>query len=179
MKRLAWRSEAVADDAVSLLQLVEQLEKRPERSVATAGSAQISHDAWHRGEIHALAVAMVQAREDAEHLELPLHAHPFEVPPEIAEVRGYRQSRVFGPLPVSNRPIELIFLVPCDVRVTQKRDEIVGDRAVDRILEIQHARVWIDDHEIARMVVTMHVDARLCEVVLEDETECSRNRGAL
>jgi hypothetical protein len=35
---------------------------------------------------------MPQAREDAEHLQMPLHAHPLEVAVELAEVVRDRQA---------------------------------------------------------------------------------------
>jgi hypothetical protein len=48
--------------------------------------AQIVHDQRHVLQITGLAVAMAQAGEDAEHLDVALHAHPFEITVELAEI---------------------------------------------------------------------------------------------
>ena len=44
---------------------------------------------------------MAEAREDAEHLELALHAHPLEVAPELAEVRRRPAARARARAPSS------------------------------------------------------------------------------
>src|SRR5574337_804655 len=56
--------------------LVQQLEHRPQLAVALAGPAQIPHHQGHVLEVAVLAVAMAEAGEDAEHLDVALYAHP-------------------------------------------------------------------------------------------------------
>ena len=46
------------------------------------------------------------------------------------QLRGTRR------FPVADRPVELLLLVPADVGIAVERDEVVADRAVDRVLEI-------------------------------------------
>src|SRR5664279_4459553 len=94
-----FRSEGVADARLPLLQLVEQLKERTEGAVAVAAGAQIGHHAGHVIQIGALAIAICEPREDAEDLELALHAHPFEIAPEVAKVGGNGQTRVARAFP--------------------------------------------------------------------------------
>ena len=61
-------SEGVADLRVLVLEFVEQQEQRLEVDVARGGAAQMSHHARHVGQVAALAVAMAEPGEDAEHL---------------------------------------------------------------------------------------------------------------
>ncbi len=70
-------------------------------------------------------------------------------------------------------PVELTFLGPLDVGVAQHRDEIVGERPVHRILEVEHARIVgaVEHHQVARVPVAVHEDARLREVVRQQPFE--------
>ena len=72
-----------------------------------------------------------------------------------------------------------MLLVPCDVRIAQQRDEIVGNRAADGVLKIEDAGIGIGQHQVARMVIAVDVDPRLREIVVEDETEGARERCGL
>ena len=94
-------------------------------------------------DVRGFAVADMQSREDAEHLQLPLDAHPFEVAPECAEVRSDGQLRGACTLPIADRPVQLLLLVPLDVRIAQQRHEVIRDRPVNGILEIQDARIRV------------------------------------
>ena len=82
-----------------------------------------------------------------------------------------RQAGAARALPVAHRPVDLPLLVPRDVRVAQQRHEVVGDRAVHRVLEIEDAGIGLRHHQVARMVVAVDEDARLREVVVEHEPE--------
>src|ERR1022692_1203756 len=160
-------SEAVTDRRLPRLELVEQAKQWRELVVAGAGAAQIAHHARHFLQVRVLSIAMIEPCEDAQHLELTLHAHPFEVSPERAEIRCDRQPARPRPLPVARRPVDLQRFVPFDVSIAQQRDQVVGNRSENGILEIQYAWIRIADHQVAGMVIAMHVDARLREVVVE------------
>src|SRR5450631_2064494 len=82
------RSEAVSDGGLSSLEQVEQAQQGLQLVVARARAAQVSHHPRHFLEVRVLAVAMIEPRENPEHLDLTLHAHPFEIAPERAEVRS-------------------------------------------------------------------------------------------
>src|SRR5450432_2371176 len=79
-------SEGVTDRGLARFELVQQARERRQFVVARARAAKISHDARHVLQVAVLAVAMVEAGKNAEHLDLPLHAHPLEIAPEGAEV---------------------------------------------------------------------------------------------
>jgi hypothetical protein len=83
-----------------------------------------------------LAVAVLQAAEDAQHLQVPLQPHPFEGAPElaevVAEVLAQRHAGASRLLPPAHGPVELALLVPADEGVAQHRRQVVGDRAAPR-----------------------------------------------
>src|SRR3954464_14356958 len=92
-------------DARSLaFQFVQQTGQRSKRGVALADVPGVADEPRRIGQVLGLAVAIVDAREDAEHLEMALQPHPFEGTPEFAEVRGYRQGRGARFLPIPHRP---------------------------------------------------------------------------
>src|SRR5438045_8697248 len=59
------------------VQLVEERPERLESAVTRARTAQVAQHARHVVDVRGLAVAMVEPGENAEHFQLPLHAHPF------------------------------------------------------------------------------------------------------
>ena len=63
-------------------------------------------------------------------------------------------------------------LVPADVRILEERNQIVGDRAVQRVLEVEHARIRgaIADHQVARVVVAMDEYPRLLQCIGEQRS---------
>src|SRR5215470_4516543 len=110
-------SERVPHDRLPLLELVEEPRESEEFAITRAGTAEITHDPGHVLQVSILAVAVPQPREDSEHLELALHAHPLELTPERREIGGDRQAGITRVLPVSRGPVELPFLIPLDVCV--------------------------------------------------------------
>src|SRR4051812_36983633 len=96
------RSERVADHGRAIGERVEQHQQRRQLAIASARRTQVPHDERHVVYVAGLAVAMAQAREDAEHLDVPLHAHPLEVAPELAEVGIHRKARGACALPVAD-----------------------------------------------------------------------------
>ena len=96
----------------------------------------------------------------------PIHSKSRQNAPKSASTGKPRRARA---LPVAHRPVDLPLLVPLDVGVAQQRHEVVGDRAVHRVLEIEDAGIGLAHHQVARVVVAVHEDARLREIVVEDE----------
>src|SRR5690606_4935783 len=165
-------SEGVAVTGLLPLDPVDQAREAGERVVAGQRPSQVAQHARHVVEVAVLAVTMRQPREDAQHLELALDAHPFVVAIEIAEVPGNRQPGRPGGLPVAHHPVDLAFLGPVDIRVAEQRNRVVGDRALDRILEVDDARpALLEDHQVAAVVVAMHMDDRLREDIVEQLVE--------
>src|SRR5207245_9433759 len=95
----------VPGDGLTVRERVEKAEQRREVAIASAGASKVTHHPRHFLQITVLAVAMEEARKNAEHLELSLHAHPFEVAPELGEVPTYRKPGRARPLPVARGPV--------------------------------------------------------------------------
>src|SRR5262245_54805012 len=150
------RQHLPVDEGVQELQLAVTLAHGPHVVQRARNVVQVTR----------LAIAVPQAREDADRLEMALHAHQVEPAQELAlartdldACRPGRRTKLQGPCAHSLR-------WPRDIAVTQQRNEIVGDRSADGVLEIEDARVLavsraVADHEIARVVVAMDEDTRL------------------
>ena len=116
---------------------------------------------------------MAEPGENAQHFHMALHAHPFVVAEEFAEIGGDRQPRLACLLPVANQPVEGQVLVPLDIGILQQRDHVVADRAIHGILEIDDARIAgaVDPHQVARVIVAMHEDLRFRQIHGQDALE--------
>src|SRR6266852_9365329 len=99
--------------------LVEQSRERSELAIAGRDRARVADEARRVLEILRLAVAVADAREDAEHLAMALQPHPLQRAPELREVRHDRQCRALRLFPVAHAPVEHPFLVPADESVAQ------------------------------------------------------------
>src|SRR5262245_66475562 len=87
-------SERIAEARRLALEPVEQACERQERTVALGDTAHVLHEARGVGEILRLAIAILDAREDSEHLEVALQPHPLEGAIEVAEILRDRKSVV-------------------------------------------------------------------------------------
>jgi hypothetical protein len=68
---------------------------------------------------------------------------------------------------------------PGDVAILQQRDEVVGDRAVERVLEIDDAGVALrQDHQVARVIVAVHEHARLGQRLGDQQIEARAQQGS-
>jgi hypothetical protein len=141
---------------LSLAESIEQARERSQLGVALAGSTEVAEYAWHVLEVVALSVAVAKAREDAEHLELALRAHPFVVAVEIVKVGAHRQASLAGSLPVADHIVQFLVLGPLDIGVAIERNEVVGQGTVHRILKVEDSgvgrelrRTVTDDHQVA------------------------------
>src|SRR5579883_1261809 len=106
-------------------------------------------------QISALAVAIPKAAEDAEHLDVPLQTHQVEpAPPELRidpciQYSGFAQS-----LPVRFSPSINLRVIPRDIAIAQQRDQIVRERALQRVLEVHQARALSGhDQQIAAVEI--------------------------
>jgi hypothetical protein len=102
----------------------------------------------------------------------PIHSKSRQKAPKSAPT-GTRASRA---LPIADGPVDLARLVPFDVRVAQERHEVVRDRSLDRILEIEDSRIGRRLHQVARWIVAVDEHVRLREVVVEDPAKRLRQR---
>ena len=124
-------------------QRLEQPRQRPQAVVARRHLVRVGEEARQVLAVLRLAVAVLQAAEDAQHLQVALQAHPLELAPELAEVVGQRQAGLARRLPVAHRPVDLLLLVPGDEGVAQQRGHVVADRAAHRVLEVEDAGVGL------------------------------------
>src|SRR5882672_432239 len=109
---MAQASESVADALLRRIELVEQARERSQAAVALAGAPQVAHHAGLILQVAVLAVPERKAREDAQHLQLPLDSHPFEIAVEIGELPGDGKARTPRLFPVPDRPIDHALFFP-------------------------------------------------------------------
>src|SRR5687768_1628117 len=121
------RSHRAVDRRLAPLELAHQARKRRELAIALGDGERIAHEARGVLEIAGLAVAEMDAREDAQHLEVALQPHPFEITVERGEIGIDRQPRPPGLLPVARAPVDDALLLPAQERVAQERDDVVAD----------------------------------------------------
>src|SRR5881396_68112 len=155
------KSERVANALFLPLELLEQAPEPGKLAITLARAPQVAHHKRLVLQIAVLAVAKGEARENPQHLELPLGSHPLEIPIEIREITGDGQPLAPRLLPIADRPIDDAFLLPGEVGVAQERDEIIGDRAVHRVLKIENPWARLADHKVAGVVVAVHEHPRL------------------
>ena len=102
-------------------QRLEQARQRPELRVARRHLVRVGEEARQVGAVRRLGIAVLEAREDAEHLQVALQAHPFE---RRARTRRSRRSsgkpRLARHLPVADRPVDLLLFLPRDEGVAQQ-----------------------------------------------------------
>ena len=117
-------------------------------------------------QVAVLSVAMPEAGENAQYLDVSLHAHPFIGMEELAEIRGDREPCLARQFPVANQPVDGEFLVPFDIGVLQQGDHVIADRAEYGILEVDDAGIGGTGqvHQVARVVVAVDKHARLGEI---------------
>ena len=120
--------------------LVDQAQQRRQFAVAAGGGADVGDEARRVGQVLGLAVAQRQPREDARHLQVALQAHPLDRAVELAEVGVHRQAGLARLLPVAHGDVEHELLVPAQEGIAHQAGDVVGDRAVHRVLEVQHAQ---------------------------------------
>src|SRR3954470_10292219 len=142
-------SERVPGLALLAREVGEQAGERSELGVALAGPAQVTHDERLVLQVGLLAVAVEKPGEDADDLELALRSHPFEIAVEGGEVARHRQARPARGFPVADGPIEHPLLVPFYVGVAQERHQIVRDRPVYGVLEIEDPGTGLAHHQVA------------------------------
>src|SRR5436309_2740302 len=93
------KSERVANALFLPFEVLDQAPEPGKLAITLARAPQVAHHERLVFQITVLAVPKRKAREDPQHLELPLGSHPLEIPIEIREITGDRQPPGPGPLP--------------------------------------------------------------------------------
>src|SRR5690349_18296200 len=122
---VAARSSA-CDGRLTLVEVIENTQQRRKLRVTRGDGARIGDETGGILEIATLAVAVVDAREDAENLQVSLQAHPLEIMIEAAEIRVDRQAAALGFFPVSCRPVYDALLVPGQECIAHERYDVVA-----------------------------------------------------
>ncbi len=92
---------------------------------------------------------MIQPGEDTRCLEVPLHAHQFKHPPEQRRFQ-LTADRFAETLIEHLQPLVDLLSWPTHVAVLEQGDEVVTERTLYRILEVEYARVVpIGDHQVS------------------------------
>src|ERR1035441_10768709 len=117
------RRRSVEDvDARRAHQRLEQARQRAQRRIARGDLVRIGEEARQVFAVGGLAVAMLQAREDAEHLQVALQPDPFELAPELPEIGTHRKAGSSGRLPVADGPVDLLLFVPRQERIAPRSE---------------------------------------------------------
>ena len=112
-------------------------------------------------QVAGLAVAVPEAAEDAQHLDVALQAHQVEGALEGFCI-GHGDAGGGDFFAVLGGPAFNAFVGPFDVAVAQQRNQVVGDRPAHGVLEIDDARrMFVGDQQVARVVVAVHEHLRL------------------
>ena len=89
---------------------------------------------------------------------MALHAHEFVPAVEGVELGGHGQAGGAGFFPVADDEVESEFFFPFDKGVAQQGDEIVADRAVQGVLEVENAGAAVGKHDVAHDKVAVDED---------------------
>ena len=104
-----------------------------------------------------LAVAVIQAREDAAGLEVALHPHEVEPCQELRLILAHRNAGFQRQRMVALNPILDPRTRPSDVAVAQQRHEIVGHGSKHGILEVDNAGVVVPgNQQVARVIIAVY-----------------------
>lgn len=130
---------------------------------ACHGGFQITEEARHVTQVARLAVAVTDTGEDANHLQVALHAHQVAGAEEVLEAWRQRDAGPGRLLPVTTQRSMHARLRPTDEGILVQAGDIIGDRAVQGVLEVEDARVGLAEHQIARHIVAMDEHPRLLQ----------------
>ncbi|MNH15039.1 hypothetical protein D3C79_746450 [compost metagenome] len=122
---------------------------------------------------------MADTGEDADHLQVALHTHQVAGTLERLEVGLHRDAGSLRLLPVVAQPAFDPRLRPAEEGVLEQAGDVVGDRAVHGILEVQHSGVGRALHQVARHVVAVHQNLGLGECAVDQQLADSLPGGFL
>ncbi len=101
---------------------------------------------------------------------MALQADPVAVAAELRPVRHGESGRRGALMVGAQAPLDALGR-PAHEGVLEQADGIVGERAVDRVLEIEHAGIGPAQHQVARHVVAVHVDLGLGQGGIDQQAE--------
>lgn len=146
-----------------LRQRGQQLAQFGQLGTARHGGFQITEEARHVAQVARFAVAVTDTGEDANYLQVALHAHQVAGAEEVLEAWRQRDTGPGRLLPVTVQRGMHARLRPTDEGVLVQAGDIIGDRAVQGVLEIEDTRVGLAEHQVARHIVAMDEHPRLLQ----------------
>ncbi len=126
---------------------LEKLGEPRKLRIQPAGLAHVVERQRQIAQVARLAVPVPEAREDAEHLDVPLHADEIEPAQELrAALLPARVRRATAAASDSRAPSSSTrSRGQRDVTILQQRDEVVADRPAQRVLEVDDAGIALAD----------------------------------
>ena len=92
---------------------------------------------------------------------MALYAHPFKPAVKLVKRCEYGQFGGAGFFPVTDDQIQDEFFFPFDKGVAQEGNQVIGNRAVECVLEVEYAWAAGCEHEVADDEVSVDVHLRL------------------
>src|SRR5690606_37363340 len=120
--------------------VVKQLSQRCQLGSARAGAEQIIEKTRRVFEVFRFAVAMAQARKNADHFQMTMRTHEIAIGVERRKLRRHGESTAARALPVLLQPADAASLRPADERILEQADRVVANRAAHGVLKIEDAR---------------------------------------
>ena len=120
---------------------------------------------------------MIKATENPGGFQVPLNAHEFECTHEVPLRDRCTHRRMKKPV-IIRRPFRYAICRPPDVAILEQRHEVIGHRALDRILKIEHAGIFLArHHQVSRMVIPVHKHLWLLHCVAHEHVAERLPRG--
>src|SRR5467141_3731494 len=150
----------------------EQLPQAREAAVFLKVGSRVVEGAWHVLNVDRIAARGRLIPESAERFEIALERHQVEASPEferrLLELRKRRLPfAAFERTEIRDEIIEAA-VVDLDVRIAEKRREIVGVGAHPRILKIDDIQAAFVEHQVAAVIVAVAQHARLRSELVRD-----------
>src|SRR5258708_14425750 len=99
---------------------------------------------------------------------MPLQPHPLDLPVELAEIGIYWQAGFARPFPVVDEAIQFELFFPANERIAQQRSDVIAQRSIHRVLEVEYAGIRLTEHQVARHEIAQHEDLRLGKRALNE-----------
>lgn len=103
-----------------------------------------------------LAVAVADAGENPQYLEVALHPHQPGLTKKGVEPLRQFDTRRPRLLPIAPNPVLTRGQRQIEEGIGEQRGDVIAGRAVQRVLKVQHSRLARCGHQIARHIVPMH-----------------------
>ncbi len=158
----------------------DDLRQRRKLWISRARAAHVFERERQVCEIARLAVAIPEARKNAEHLDVSLYADEIEPAQELLFAAATGPAALQELRAIAAHPALDAIARPRYVAIFQHRDEVIAHGPRQRVLEIDDARVLLaSHHQIARVIVPVNEHNRLCQCLDNEKLERGRDDSLL